>query len=56
MVVKVAETLGKSIEEVMQFSVLELTMWSAYFKMKHDEERKVLNDGRSGAPRIRRSR
>ena len=43
---RVAQELGKSIEEVMQFSVLELRLWSAWFKMQADEQRKVM-DGRN---------
>jgi hypothetical protein len=32
--------LGKSIEEVMNFSVLELSTWSAYYKWEYDLEKK----------------
>jgi hypothetical protein len=41
----VAKTLGKSVEEVTQFSVLELQMWSAYFKIERDQQEKVMNSG-----------
>lgn len=50
---KVAQELGKSIEEVMQFSVLELRLWTAYFKMQAEEQRKVMN-GRNQHPGQRR--
>lgn len=41
----VAKTLGKSVEEVTQFSVLELQLWSAFFKLERDEQRKVMESG-----------
>jgi len=43
LIIKVAKTLGRSIEETMQLSVLELQMWSAWFKLEYDEEQKVMN-------------
>jgi|TARA_S200000501_G_scaffold310551_1_gene300818 hypothetical protein len=51
---KVAKELGKSIQEVMQFSVLELKLWSAYFKIEFDDQNKVMQNGRTGKNRTRR--
>ena len=51
---RVAKELGKSIQEVMQFSVLELRLWSAYFKMEHDDQKKVMQNGGTGKNRNRR--
>ena len=36
----IGETLGKSITEVMQLSVLEIQMWQAYFELKMKESKK----------------
>jgi len=52
----IAKHLGKSVEEVMQFSVLEIQLWSAYFKIEHDKEKRVMNNGRTGTSRTRRRR
>jgi len=54
---KVATDLKKSIAEVMQFSVHELALWAAYYKLKHDEEKnKVMNNGRANTNRASRRR
>ena len=50
----VAKTLGKSLEEVTQLSVLELQLWGAFFKIESDEQRKVMADGRANKNRTRR--
>jgi hypothetical protein len=50
---KIAQELGKSVEEVYQFSVLEIQLWASWFKMLGEEKRKVMNDGKH---RPRRSR
>ena len=52
----IAKQLGKSLEEVMQLSVLELRLWSAYFKMEHDENRKAMNHGGKHTSRTGRRR
>lgn len=52
----IAKELGKSVEEVMQFSVLEIQLWSSYFKIQHDEMKKGMNHGRSSTPRTGRRR
>ena len=33
---RIAETLGKSIEEVMQLSVLEIKLWYEYFRIQQE--------------------
>jgi len=38
--VKIAKELGKSIEEVMHFSVLEINLWAAWFKMEAEAMKK----------------
>jgi hypothetical protein len=38
---RIADKLGKSIEEVFQLSVLEINLWLAYFKM----EQEAIKDG-----------
>jgi hypothetical protein len=50
----IAKELGKSVEEVMQFSVLEIQLWASYFKIQHDEAKKGMNHGRNSASRTRR--
>ena len=46
---RVAETLGKSIEETMQLSVLELQMWSAWFRLQQDAQKEVMNRGNTNS-------
>ena len=38
-----AETLNKSISEIMKMPVQEFDMWVAYFDIKNEEEQKALN-------------
>jgi hypothetical protein len=52
---RVAQDLGKSIEEVMELSVLELQIWMAYYKLQSDEKKGAMNDGRI-RPRHNRKR
>jgi len=47
----IAEKLHRSIEEVMQFSVQELKIWSAYFELQHDETKKTMDHGRAKSHR-----
>jgi len=35
----IAETIGKSVTEVMQLSVQEIQLWNAYFQMKHKDKK-----------------
>ena len=51
---KIAETLGKSLEEVMQLSVLEIQMWNSYFRLKHDQQQQGMKHGGHSTPRTRR--
>lgn len=38
----VARELGKSLEEVMEISTLELTLWAAFFQLeKKDTEKRM---------------
>ena len=55
MLCKIGETVGKSLEEVVQLSVLEIQMWAAYFKIKYDADKKGMNSGNTKYrnPRIR---
>jgi hypothetical protein len=52
---RVAETLGKSIEETMQLSVLELQMWLAWFGLQQDAQKETMKRGNANNrnPRIR---
>jgi len=52
----IAKELGKSVEEVMQFSVLEIQLWNSYFKIQHDEMNKGMNHGGKHSPRTGRRR
>tara|TARA_S200002703_G_scaffold57059_2_gene49832 strand:+ start:236 stop:352 length:117 start_codon:yes stop_codon:yes gene_type:complete len=36
----IAETIGKSITDVMQLSVQEIQLWAAHFKMKQEKYKK----------------
>tara|TARA_Y100000114_G_C11554626_1_gene228853 strand:- start:38 stop:196 length:159 start_codon:yes stop_codon:yes gene_type:complete len=49
----IGETLGKSIQEVMQLSVLEIQTWQAYFELKQKESKKKYgnNTPRHRSPR-----
>jgi hypothetical protein len=42
----VAETLGKSVEEVANFSTVELAGWSEYFRWKSDEQQRAYKQRR----------
>lgn len=44
---RIAETIHKSIEEVMQLSVLEIRLWYEWFVMKHDKEKETMNRGKA---------
>jgi len=52
----IAKELGKSLEEVMQFSVLEIQLWSSYFKIQRDEQQKGMNHGGANKNRTGRRR
>lgn len=40
---RIAKELGKSIAEVMQFSVLEINIWAAWFKMEQETMKRAGN-------------
>jgi hypothetical protein len=42
----VADRLGKSISEVMEFSTLEINMWAAYLKLEQDHQKKTMKKTR----------
>ena len=42
---RIAETLGKSIEEVMQFSVLEIKLWYEWFMLQQGKTKESMSDG-----------
>ena len=52
---RVAETLGKSVEEVMQLSVLELQLWYEWIKLQQDASKETMSRGNTTNrnPRIR---
>ena len=47
----VADRLKKSISEVMEFSTLELSMWSAYYKMESDQAERTMRQNKTRAKR-----
>ena len=49
----IADRLGKSIAEVMQFSVLEIQTWAAYYRWEYEQTRKTL-DGNASNRRSRK--
>jgi hypothetical protein len=53
---KIAETLGKSVEEVMQFSVLEIKLWYEWFVLQHSKTRESMKDGHATKNRSNRRR
>jgi hypothetical protein len=52
----IAKELGKSVEEVMQFSVLEIQLWASYFKIQRDSQQKGMNRGGNNKNRTSRRR
>ena len=36
----IARELGKSLEEVMELTTLELTLWAAFFQLERKEQEK----------------
>jgi len=37
---RIAKELHKSVEEVFQFSILEINLWMAYFKMEAEASKR----------------
>jgi hypothetical protein len=50
----VADRLKKSVAEVMELSTLELSMWSAYFKLEQDQTERTMKQQRARAKGGRR--
>ena len=41
MLYRIAQELGKSVAEVMQFSATEVRGWAAFLKIQMDEQKKA---------------
>jgi thiamine kinase-like enzyme len=52
---RIAEHLHKSVEEVMQLSVLEIQLWYEWFVLQHEKGKEAMTSGRANSrnPRIR---
>lgn len=44
---KIAETLGKSLEEVVQLSVVEIMLWANWFGLKADNTGRMQDGGKT---------
>lgn len=42
---RIAETLGKSLKEVMELDVLEIQMWYAWFSLQHKQQQEAMKSG-----------
>jgi hypothetical protein len=51
---RIAETLHKSVEEVMQFSVLEIRLWYEWFKLQQDKQKESMSRGNANSRNPRR--
>ena len=40
-----AKELGKSLEEIMELTVMEYRLWAAFYSNQHKEQEKVMRDG-----------
>jgi hypothetical protein len=54
LIMRVAETLGKSVEEVMQLSVLEIKLWYEWFKLQQDAQKETMSRGNTNSRNPRR--
>lgn len=41
MLYRIAQELGKSVAEVMQFSATEVRGWGEFLKIQHEEQKKA---------------
>lgn len=41
MLYRIAQELGKSVEEVMQLSVIEIKGWAEFLSLQHNEQKKA---------------
>ena len=48
---KIAKELGKSLEEVFEFSVLEINLWTAYFKLEQEAIKNATDKHRHSSKR-----
>lgn len=44
---RIAETLGKSLEEVVELSVVEIMLWGNWFAMQAETMRKTQDGGKT---------
>lgn len=44
---RIAETIGKSLEEVVQLSVVEIMLWGNWFALQAEKTRKTQNGGKT---------
>lgn len=49
-----ADRLKKSVEEILQLSTLELTLWAGYMLYEHNEGKKTMGNNNVPVPRPRR--
>ena len=42
----IAETTGKSLDEVRQISASDFQIWDSWFTYKYEQEKKALNDSK----------
>jgi len=50
-----ADRLKKSVEEILQLTTLELTMWAGYMLYEHNDSKKTMGNNNTPASRPRRS-
>ena len=51
---RVAETLGKSVEETMNLSVLELKLWYEWFVLQQEKQKETMSRGNTNNRNPRR--
>jgi hypothetical protein len=51
---RIAETLHKTVEEVMQLSVLEIKLWYEWFVLQHDKNKEAMSNGKTNSRNRRR--
>lgn len=47
LIMKIAETLHKSIEEVMQLSVLEIQLWYEWFRLQAEKQKESMSGNKT---------
>jgi hypothetical protein len=43
MLYRIAQELGKSVAEVMEFSATEVRGWAEFLKIQHDQQKRAAN-------------